>query len=82
MTTYNTTGTCSKQITFDIENDQVKNVHFQSGCPGNLAGISQLVEGMPVTEVIKKLKGIHCANKTTSCPDQLAIALEKASATK
>lgn len=75
---YNTSGTCSKQISFDIENNIVKNVAFHAGCPGNLQGISKLVEGMPITEVIKRLKGISCGNKNTSCPDQLALALEKA----
>lgn len=51
---------------------------FQSGCNGNLQGLSRLVEGMAVAEVVKKLKGIKCGDKETSCPDQLAIALEKA----
>ena len=75
---YNTTGTCSTQISFDIDHNVVKNVTFNSGCSGNLQGIGKLVEGMPVKEVIKRLKGIHCGNKNTSCPDQLATALEKA----
>lgn len=53
-------------------------VSFQDGCDGNLQGISRLVEGMPVREVIKRLKGISCDGKGTSCPDQLAKALEAA----
>lgn len=75
---FSTRGTCSRQITFDIENGKVKNVSFNSGCNGNLQGISSLVEGLPVEEVIRKLKGIDCGGKGTSCPDQLALALETA----
>lgn len=73
---YNTQGTCSKMIEFDIEDGRVKNVKFLGGCNGNLQGISALVEGMPVEEVIKKLEGIDCKMKGTSCPDQLAKALK------
>lgn len=78
MYTYITKGVCSKQITFDVEGNILKNVVFQSGCNGNLQGISKLVEGMKVDEVVKKLKGIKCGGKGTSCPDQLADALENA----
>jgi uncharacterized protein (TIGR03905 family) len=78
MYTYTTKGVCSRKITFDVENNLIKNVAFQSGCNGNLQGISRLVEGMSVDEAIKKLKGIRCGDKETSCPDQLATALEKA----
>jgi uncharacterized protein (TIGR03905 family) len=74
--TFTTSGVCSEKITFDIDNDIVKNVHFERGCPGNLVAIGKLVEGMPVSEVVKRLKGITCGNKTTSCADQLATALE------
>lgn len=74
---YITEGVCSKVITFTIENDTVKNVSFLSGCPGNLEGISRLIEGMNVHEVIKKLQGIQCGGKPTSCPDQLSKALEE-----
>ncbi|MBP2628688.1 MAG: hypothetical protein H6Q68_3399 [Firmicutes bacterium] len=77
MTTYNTQGTCSKEINFDLTDGIVKNVNFKGGCPGNLQAISSLLEGMPAAEVIKKLKGITCGNKTTSCGDQLAIALQE-----
>nr|WP_092074299.1 TIGR03905 family TSCPD domain-containing protein [Dendrosporobacter quercicolus]NSL49203.1 TIGR03905 family TSCPD domain-containing protein [Dendrosporobacter quercicolus DSM 1736]SDM87540.1 uncharacterized protein TIGR03905 [Dendrosporobacter quercicolus] len=77
MSYYNTRGVCSKGISVEIENDIVKSVKFDRGCPGNLMAISKLVEGMPVSEVIKRLKGITCSGKPTSCPDQLARALEE-----
>ena len=69
-------GVCSRKITFDIVDDKVTNVHFEGGCNGNLQGISKLVEGMATADVIAKLKGIKCDFKSTSCPDQLALALE------
>lgn len=75
MTTYNTTGVCAKEIKFDLKDGIVTNVHFSGGCPGNLQAISILVEGMPAAEVIKKLKGITCGQKATSCTDQLVNAL-------
>lgn len=75
---YTTRGVCSRQINFEIENDIVKKVTFIGGCNGNLKGISSLVEGMQVNDVIKKLKGTDCGGKGTSCPDQLACALELA----
>ncbi len=74
--TYMTKGTCSRQIDFDIENGVLKNVKYTSGCNGNLKGIGALVEGMEVDEAISRLKGIKCGMKNTSCPDQLACALE------
>ncbi len=77
MKTYITKGVCSKKITFEIENNIIHNVVFDSGCSGNLQGISHLVEGMNIHEAIARLKGIQCGNKATSCPDQLAIALEQ-----
>lgn len=77
MITYKTHGVCSKEISFSIENGKLKDVHFLSGCNGNLQGICRLVEGMEVNEVIHKLKGINCNGKGTSCPDQLARALEE-----
>ncbi len=76
--TYKTNGTCSRKIDFELENGIVKNVSFFGGCNGNLKGISALVEGKPATEVIETLKGIKCGFKPTSCPDQLAKALEEA----
>lgn len=75
---YKTKGTCSQQIFFEIEDGKVKNVQFLGGCNGNLQGISALVDGMDVDEVIAKIDGIHCGGKPTSCPDQLANALKKA----
>lgn len=75
--TYNTNGTCSRSITFDVENGIVTGVEFFGGCNGNLKGIASLCEGMPVDEVIKRLEGITCGFKPTSCPDQLAQALKK-----
>jgi uncharacterized protein (TIGR03905 family) len=71
-------GVCSSEISFDIEDGRVKNLTFEDGCKGNLEAIGRLVEGMPVSEVIKKLRGITCQNGT-SCPDQLAKALEAVS---
>ena len=80
MYQYNTTGTCSRNILFDIEDGKVKNVSFIGGCNGNLKGIGSLVEGMDVDEVIARLEGIKCGPKATSCPDQLAQALKAAKA--
>lgn len=81
MYSYKTFGTCSREILFDIEGDTVKEVHFVGGCMGNTQGISVLVKGQKIDDVIKKLKGIDCGGKGTSCPDQLARALEKYKAT-
>ncbi len=72
---YQTTGTCSTSIDFDVRDGRIVSVVFQNGCGGNLAGLSRLLEGMDVQEAIGKLKGISCRNGT-SCPDQLARALE------
>jgi uncharacterized protein (TIGR03905 family) len=76
MNTYVTRGTCSRQILFDVEDGKVKNVKFIGGCSGNLQGISRLVEGKDVNEVISLLSGIRC-RAGTSCPDQLAQALKQ-----
>ncbi len=76
--TYKTQGTCSRKITFDLEDGIVKNVNFEGGCNGNLKGISALVEGRPAEEVISSISGITCGFKSTSCPDQLAKALHEA----
>ena len=75
--TYQTHGTCARAIEFELDGDYVKNVRFIGGCNGNTSGISALVSGMKAEEVIDKLKGITCGFKDTSCPDQLARALEK-----
>ena len=74
---YKTKGTCSQRIFFDVENGKVQNVQFVGGCNGNLKGISALVEGMSVEEVISRVEGIRCGMKSTSCPDQLAQALKE-----
>lgn len=74
--TYKTSGTCSIEINFDIEDNKIHNLEFTGGCNGNLKGIAALVEGQDKDEVIKKLKGIKCGYRNTSCPDQLAKALE------
>ncbi len=76
--TYRTKGTCSRSITFDIEDGVVRNVRFEGGCNGNLKGIGAIVDGMKVEDVIDKLSGIRCGFKSTSCPDQLAQALMEA----
>lgn len=75
METYNTKGTCSRQILFDVTDDgKVTDVKFIGGCSGNLQGIAKLVKNRPIDEVIETLKGIKCRSNT-SCPDQLACAL-------
>ena len=74
---YKTSGTCSQLIDLEIEGDVIQSVAFTGGCNGNLKGISALVAGMKLDEAISKLKGIQCGHKTTSCPDQLARALEQ-----
>ena len=73
---YRTKGTCSSAIDIELDNGIIKSVHFTGGCNGNLQVISRLVEGMPAKEAISRLKGIKCGFKPTSCPDQLAVALE------
>lgn len=73
---YRTRGVCSRRITFSVEDGKVKNVFFDGGCNGNGKGVSALVEGMDVEEAIRRMKGITCGMKPTSCPDQLATALE------
>lgn len=74
--TYEPQGVCSVRIDFEIEDNIVRNVRFTRGCNGNTQGIGALVEGMQVDEVIKRLKGTNCNGRGTSCPDQLARALE------
>ena len=74
--TYKTKGTCSSQIDFDLKDGKVYNVRFTGGCNGNLKGISALIRGQKAQDVIERVKGIQCGPKSTSCPDQLAHALE------
>lgn len=68
---------CSREFIFDIEDDIVKDVKIIGGCQGNTAGISSLLRGMKIVDVISKLKGIGCGMRGTSCPDQISKALEK-----
>ena len=75
---YKTKGTCSSQIEVTLDGDIVKDVKFTGGCNGNLQGISRLVVGMNAQDAIERMKGIHCGPKPTSCPDQMAHALEEA----
>ena len=75
---YNTRGTCSRKVIIDVENDIITDCKFIAGCPGNTLGVSTLIKGMSVSEAISRLKGIKCGMKSTSCPDQLARALEEA----
>ena len=75
--TYKTEGTCSVQIDFDVEDNKIHNLKYTGGCNGNLKGIAALVEGQDVNVIKEKLKGIKCGMKPTSCPDQLARALEE-----
>lgn len=74
---YTPKGVCSMQMIFDIEDNIVKSLKIIGGCPGNTIGVSRLVVGRTVDEVIEMLKGIPCGARGTSCPDQVAIALEE-----
>ena len=73
---YTTSGVCSKKIDIEVEDGIVKHVDFTGGCSGNTQGVARLVEGMAVEEAIRRLSGIRCGFKATSCPDQLARALQ------
>ena len=75
---YKTKGTCSQKIIFDLDGDIVSDVQVVGGCNGNLKGISRLIDGMRVTEIVDKLEGIRCGFKPTSCPDQIAKAVKLA----
>lgn len=68
---------CSQEIIIETEGEVIKKVTIIGGCAGNTVGVSNLIRGMNIDEAIKRLKGIPCGNKGTSCPDQLAIALEE-----
>ena len=74
---YKPSGVCAKEISFDIVDNKVRNLDFLNGCPGNLIGLSKLIDGMDIDEAIERLKGIDCRGKGTSCPDQLSKALEE-----
>ena len=73
---YRPRGVCSRLMEFEVEDDRVVSVSVTGGCDGNLKGISSLLQGMPVDEVIARLEGIRCGGKPTSCPDQIARALK------
>ena len=77
---YKTSGVCSSAIHFELSDGKIHSVSFDGGCDGNLQAVSTLVEGMDAAEVIKKLKGLQCGRKRTSCPDQLAAAVASATA--
>ena len=74
---YTPKGVCSMQMIFDIDNNIIKSLKIIGGCPGNTIGVSRLVIGKTVDEVIEMLKGIPCGARGTSCPDQVATALEE-----
>lgn len=74
---YQTKGVCSRAIEFEVVDNKVTNVRFEGGCAGNTQGVASLIEGMDIDEAIRRMKNIKCGFKPTSCPDQLAIALEQ-----
>lgn len=76
--TYNTCGTCSRRIHFDITDGIIRSIRFEGGCNGNLQGIAALAEGRPAADVAAALAGLQCGSKGTSCPDQLARAIADA----
>lgn len=75
---YPTRGVCSRSVSFDLVDGRLKNVQFEGGCNGNTKGIGALVEGMEAEEAVRRLSGIRCGMKQTSCPDQLANAIQQA----
>jgi len=77
MYEYKTRGTCSTKISYDIKDGKVCSVSFEDGCDGNLKALGILTEGMDAVEVVKKLKGLECEKRKTSCADQLATAIEQ-----
>lgn len=74
---YKTSGVCSQSIEFDVVDNKVTNVKFVGGCSGNTQGVAALIEGMDINEAIKRMEGIKCGFKSTSCPDQLSKALRQ-----
>ena len=75
--TYRPRGVCSRLMEIEVEDNKIVSVAVTGGCDGNLKGISRLVEGMDVDEAIRRMQGIRCGGKPTSCPDQLSIALSQ-----
>lgn len=78
MNVYKTKGTCSREIHYSVKDGVVESIKVIGGCNGNLKGICRLITGMPVEQVIKAFKGVDCGGRGTSCPDQIAQALEQA----
>ena len=78
MDVYKTKGTCSREIHYSVKDGVVESIEVIGGCNGNLKGICRLITGMPVEQVIKAFKGVDCGGRGTSCPDQIAQALEQA----
>ena len=76
--TFTPQGVCSRKMTIELDGEIIRNVRVEGGCSGNLQGISSLVVGMNARDAIARMKGIRCGFKSTSCPDQLATALEQA----
>ncbi len=74
---YKPQGVCSREIQFEVIDNKVTQVRFTGGCSGNTQGVSRLIEGMDIDEAIRRLDGIHCGPRPTSCPDQLARALKQ-----
>ena len=77
MNTYKTRGVCSREIRFDIDGNTIKTVQFVGGCSGNTQGVARLIEGVDIDEAIRRIDGIDCGGRGTSCPDQLARALKE-----
>lgn len=75
---YQPHGVCSRKIYLELDNGLVRAVRFEGGCSGNTQGVARLVEGMPAQEAIRRLSGIRCGTRSTSCPDQLAMAIRQA----
>ena len=75
---YKTKGTCARAVIVDVEDGVITDCEFIGGCSGNTQGVASLVKGMKVEDAVAKIKGIKCGMKSTSCPDQLALALEEA----
>lgn len=74
---YKPRGVCSREIHFDVVDNKVTNVAYVGGCSGNTQGVARLVEGMDIDEAIRRMEGILCGPRSTSCPDQLARALKE-----
>ena len=74
---YKTSGVCSRSVEFGVVDNKVKDVRFEGGCSGNTQGVAALVDGMDIDEAIRRMSGIRCGFKSTSCPDQLADALKQ-----